>query len=337
MKKASVILVALVLLFASMSLPAEGKWTNWGEGILYPFYKVGDADAVADWGPDGWAPAGDGGPYNEWAFGYDGENYGFTAVWAFEGKSLDAASLHRFAAWYKPFDMLKITLGAPRVADYRLATKVEGAGYTRLMNGDYGMALQLMPIEGLSLGAAMYVDPAPLALDLGNNFGLGASYTFPDIAKVVAQFRSDIEEISVGADITALEGIGLVVAYAVNWSLADLAHSAFVSASMGLGPVNLKADAAMTYMTQFDVGVVVNGEFAMDKLALGASIGYDTAAVIVGSGEGTPGAGFSLFPYVKANFANDSYLKAGFVYASGNDLNGNTAIMGIPILYVVAF
>lgn len=336
MKKVCVILVALLLL-VGMSLSAEGKFTMWGEGILYPFYKVGDADATAGWGPDGWAPAGDGGPYNEWHFGYDGDNYGFYSVWAFEGKDLDAAPLHRFAAWYQPFDIVKVTLGAPRVADYRLATKVEGAGYTRLMNGDYGMALQLMPFEGLSLGAAMFVDTVDDALDIGNNFGLGASYTFTDIAKVVAQFRSDIEEMSFGADIMALEGIGLVAAYAINWSAADLAHSAFVSASMSLGPVALKADAAMTYMTEFDVGVVLNGEFALDKLALGASIGYDTAAVIVGSGEGTPGAGFSLFPYVKANFANDSYLKVGFVYASGNATTADTAIMGIPILYVVAF
>jgi hypothetical protein len=335
MKKVCVILVGLLLL-VSMSLSAEGKFTMWGEGILYPFYKVGDAEATAGWGPDGWA-VGDGGPYNEWHFGYDGENYGFYSVWAFEGKNLSDAYLHRFAAWYQPFDIVKVTLGAPRIADYRLATKVEGAGYTRLMNGDYGMTLQLMPLEGLSLGATMFVDTVNDALDIGNNFGLGASYTFTDIAKVVAQYRSDIEEISVGADIMALEGIGLVVAYAANWSLPDLAHSAFVSASMGLGPVNLKADAAITYMTDFDFGAVVNGEFAMDKIVLGASIGYDTAAVIVGSGEGTPGYGFSLFPYVKANFANDSYLKVGFVFASGNDSNGNVAEMGIPILYVVAF
>jgi len=235
--------------------------------------------------------------------------------------------------------MLKITLGAPRVADYRLATKVEGFGYTRLMNGDYGMALQVMPIEGLSFGAAMFVDPlaVPVALDIVNNFGLGASYTFTDIAKVVAQYRADIKEISVGVDIMALEGIGLVVGYAANWSAVDLAHSAFLSASIGLGPVALKADTAVVYMTDFDFGAVLNGEFAIDKLALGASIGYDTATVIVGSGEGTPGFGFSLFPYVKANFDNDSYLKVGFVFASGNGSNGNVAEMGVPILYVVAF
>jgi hypothetical protein len=156
MKKTSVILVALLLLLAGVSLSAEGKWTNWSEGILYPFYKVGDADATAGWGPIDWASAGGAtGQYAEWTFAWDGDNLGFTATLAFDGK--DFALLNRFGIYYKFFNnMLKLTMGAPRI-EYRYTTKIEGGGVTRLINGDYGAVLEATPIQGMSVGEDLYV------------------------------------------------------------------------------------------------------------------------------------------------------------------------------------
>jgi hypothetical protein len=360
MKKVCVILVALLLL-VGMSLSAQGKWTNWGEGIMYPFYKVGSADAGAGWGPVDWGT--DLGPvtgqYNEWTFAYDGDNIGAYWVLAFDGKEfadLLVNPMQRFAIYFNFGSMVKATFGAPRVSDYRPATFIEGNHTGRVDDGDYAGMLQVMPIEGLSAGALLFIpnDPQPWAApDWGKAFGFGASYVLPNIATLYASARLDNEWVNVSANVTALKDIGLMASFAYDWTdpldpaeEGDWRMFVLASAKMPVGPLKLALDAGLktelgTAHDTLGFGANLDGQYALnDKWTLGATVGYDNGAGLVGGGEGTPGVGFSVFPYLKAGFG-DSYVKLGFVYASGYDAHGSLsqadAVMAIPIMYVISF
>lgn len=352
MKKAALILVALLLL-VGVSLSAEGKWTNWGEGIMYPIYKLGSADLTAGWGPVGWAPAGANAAanpslYQQWDFAYDGDNFGFLAELEFNGSDF-ATALHHFGVYFKPFDMLKITMGAPRISDYKVGTFIEGAHTGRVMDGTYGAIVQLMPVDGLSVGAAVYVpnaDPSTFTMDWEKAFGFAASYAIPNIATVLAQARLDQEWVEGTVDVKALQGIGLMASFKYDWTAGEEGIYALASAKGTVGPVNLALDAGLknNVGTLFDTmafAADVNAQYAINMTwALGATIGFDNGAGVVGSGEGTPGNGISLFPYVKAMFG-DSYLKVGFVYAGGYDardsLAAADAVIAVPVLYVISF
>jgi hypothetical protein len=345
MKKVSVILVALVLLLASMSLSAEGKWTNWGEGILYPVYSVDMDGANAGWGPIDWAEAGgETGIYNEFSFGYDGDNFGFSAVWGFDGKTV--GNLTRFGAYYKMFDMLKLTIGAPRIGDYRFTTKIDGAGVTRFIDGAYGMAIQVTPIENLSVGAALYVpDLDPSAggaafLTKEKCFGAGASYALPDIATIGAIYNGDKNVVNASVNVTALKNVGIMAGYQLDWTLKDLAHKMYASLSAPVGPVNLALDGGFGIAADNTFAAELDANYVMGKFALGVTGGYDNGFGLIGSGEGTPGNGLVVFPYVKANFG-DSYVKTGFIYAGGYDAHGGVAkaasVMAVPVMYVISF
>jgi len=350
MKKASLILVALLLL-VGVSLSAEGKWTNWGEGIMYPLYKVGDADATAGWGPVGWGAGTDAAIYQEWHFAFDGDNFGYEAMLNFNGEDT-AVSLHHFNVYFQPFDMLKVTMGAPRINDYRWTSFIEGNdGYGRVNNGTYGAVVQVMPVEGLSVGALVYVpnmDPAlaTSTVEWDKAFGFGASYSMMNVGTFYAQARLDSEFFNVGVDITALEGVGLGAYFGYDWTDGADSMRVIASAKAGLGPVNLALDAGLqtnqgTAADTLVFGADVDAKYPLsDMWTVGATVGYDNGLGLVGGGAGTPGVGFSLFPYVKAGFG-DSSLTLGFIYASGYDAHDSVAtadaVIALPIMYVISF
>jgi len=358
MKKAWVFLFALVLLFASVSVFADGaaaKWTNWGEGILYPYIQVGTAAASNGWGPN-WdtKPGVD----QEWTFAYDGNNYGYAATFEFGGNQFATGTsaadgpLTWWQAYYKFFDIAKLTFGKPNIRDYRLTTKIEAYGYNALFNwGDNnGMALQLMPMAGLSLGVALYVPSVnatlnTTALDFANNIGAGASYAIPDMATIAVDWKqaggaNGTKQFYVGVNVTAIKDIGIVAAYQADYSSsANLINSAFASVSAAFAPITVAVDAGLK-MTASPSNLYYSGEldlqYAMGMWVIGATVGYDTGTGINGSGTGYPASGLQIYPYVKANFDNGSNVKVGFLYAGGTGTSP-VATMGIPVLYTVAF
>jgi len=351
MKKISVILVALLLLLASMSLSAESKWTLWGEGILYPYYQVGSADATTGWGPADWAAAGLAtGQYSEWGLKWDGDNFGFYGFFVFDGKTLVTApsplalGVGRFGAYYKFFNnMAKLTMGAPRVDDYRFTTKIEGGGVTRLVDGAYAGLLEVYPIEHLSAGVILYIDNVlPFETLDSRDIGACLAYEFPNIAAIRAAWNNDKNLLNATVKVTALKGIDLMAGYEADWTAADLESKVFASGGGAVGPVNLAVDAGLDMIgdtTSF--AAELRAEYALnDMWKIGVLGGYDNGVGLNGSGEGTPANGFAIFPYFKAGFG-DSYVKVGFVYAGGYDAHGIKAktdqVIAIPIMYVVSF
>jgi hypothetical protein len=344
MKKASVILFALVMLAASIPLFADGapvaKWTNWSEGIIYPYYQVGSAAASNGVGPN-WAGTGS---YQSWALGYDGNNYGYSSIFEFGDAAFAVANLSWYQAYYKMFDMVKLTFGKPNIRDYRLTDKINGNGYNALFNwGDqHGLAVQVTPVAGLSVALGLYVPNVAAgtnlaALDYANNFGAAFSYAIPDMATIAVDYRGDLKQVSVGANITAVKDIGVVVSYQADFSnSAQLVSKAFVSASAAFAPVTVAADFAMKYATALNFAVEADVQYAMAPWTIGVTVGYDDGLAWVGSGMGLPGDGLSFFPYVAAGFDNGSSVKIGFVYAAGSGASP-VATMGLPILYTFAW
>jgi len=346
MKKASVFLVALVLIVASAPLFADGaaaKWTNWGEGIVYPYFATGTAAANNGWGPN-WDGAAQPGADQEWTWAYDGNNYGYAMTTEFGGGHAFAPAISWWQAYYKFFDMLKVTFGQPNMRDYRLTSKIEGFGYNAIFNwGDQtGLAVQLTPVAGLSLAAALYVPMVDVtkntaALDFVNAFGVAGSYAIPDMATIAFDYRADKKQLSVGANVTAVKDIGIVIEYQADFSnSAQLVNSAFASVSAAFAPVNVAVDAGIKSGATLAYSAELDLQYAMGMWVLGATAGYDTGTGINGSGTGVPGSGVTVYPYVKANFDNGSNVKIGFIYASGSGTSP-VAQMGLPILYTIAF
>jgi hypothetical protein len=221
------------------------------------------------------------------------------------------------------------------------------------------MAVQLMPMAGLSVGVALYVpfdnafdykfgtakvlNPAnTAALDFANNIGAGFSYAIPDMATIAVDWKqaggaTGTKQLSVGVNVTAVKDIGIVLAYQADYSSsAQLVNNAFASVSAAFAPITVAVDAGLSMAATLTYSAEVDVQYAMGMWVLGATAGYDTGTGINGSGTGVPGGGVSVYPYVKANFDNGSNVKIGFIYAGGTGTSP-VAQMGLPILYTVAF
>jgi hypothetical protein len=374
MKKACIILIALALLALSVPTfaepPAAGSFHAWNQGNLFPYYKIGSADAVWGWGPQ-WDSAP--GPDQEWTFAYDGTNYGFNGTFEFGGDQFVLGStnggqpLSWFGTYYKFGELAKVTIGKPRVSDYTEFSQMEGNNVAaRFMDSDWGALLQLFPVTGLSIGAVAYVPNVNAATttfkvaDIGKNFGLAASYAIPNIAKISVDWRTiafanagggagvpdtptavgPTQLLGLGLNVSALKGFGLNAGFQMNMSNLNTPTKLFVSASTGMiAPISIALDFALAkaantfYAVEGDVSLPL-----MNSWSVGARIGYDTGVGWFNQGVGDWN-GFELWPYITKAFDNGSSFKVGFVYASGSTATGATklAVTAVPVIYVWAF
>jgi len=386
MKRLVIVLVALAIVagfaFADMAAPVS-KWTAWDYGLAFLWSQTGSNSAVAGWGPDfdstGKSAAG---PDNEWVLGYDGNGYGFSSALEFAlaptaggqpGLAIGNTAWQWWGAYFKPFgDVVKVTLGAPRI-DYVQWTYIEGFGaYTRFINSDLSVTAEIKPAAGFTVAIADFI-PSDMAVgvlniahagygmnfDLGNNFGLLGSYTMANMGTLTVQYKKQDTELP-GASASSNLGVGVAITaikdIAINAALGyDTVNSlATVSASTKItmfNPITVMADVAFK---QFDTAAPGNGgytgnafaiegdvSYAIDKYSVGVTFGYDD-----GNGTGLMGelasnawAGAEVYPYVQANFDNGSYLRLGFVYAGGAGSSPllNQSLVALPITFLWAF
>jgi len=389
MKRLVIALVALAIVggfaFADATAPVS-KWTAWDYGIAFLWAQSGSSSPVAGWGPNFDLTNGNRsasglplnaaqmGPDNEWAFGYDGNGYGFSSALEFglqatqggqPGLAIGATSWQWWGAYFKPFgDYVKVTLGAPRI-DYVQWTYIEGFGaYTRFINSDLSVTAEIKPIAGLTVAVADYI-PANLAsplanllgnagqglnFDIGNNFGLLGSYTMANMGTLTVQYKRQNAE-TAGSATSSNVGLGVNVSavkdLAVNAGFNyDLVNSlATLSASTKItmfSPITVAADVAFKQVNSSTNSFAAEGDvqYAIDKYSVGVTFGYDD-----GNGVGLMGelasaswAGGEVYPYVQANFDNGSYLRIGFVYASGAGSGAESnSFTAVPITFLWAF
>jgi hypothetical protein len=395
MKKAWIFLIALALLafsmpiFADSMAPAAGSFHAWNQGDFFPYFATGSNTASSGWGPT-WDSVK--GIDQEWTFSYDGNNYGFNATLEFGmdnfgnvtvgslatgyNPSAALAQISWFGTYYKFGDIAKVTIGKPRFNDYTDFTAIEGQNFARFGDSDFTGILQLFPASGASIAAALYSpntgigavgnSAAGVGADLGNNFGVAASYAVPNVAAVKVMYKA--REQVLGD--TGVQGPPVnsafqrVVSGSVSYSgmkgstaivgaQADISDSnntvitAFLTGSTTtMAPLTLAADLAIKNSaspSQTAYFVEVQGEYVVAApWSFGVQVGYDggsATGVKVGWYDGGAGewTGFELWPYMKANFDNGSYFKVGFVYASADSTGASNAVIAVPIVYVWVF
>lgn len=367
--------VILLVVFAVIGTAAfaDGKFTAWDYGLAFLYAQVGSGSAQAGWGPNFDAPKGDG-PDNEWAFSYDGKGYGFSAALEFAlaltaggqpGLGIGATSWQWWGTYFKPFgDVLKITLGAPRI-DYVQWTYIEGYGaYTRYINSDLSVTAEIKPVTGLTIGLTEFIPWNGLPgnnlgmagtgepMDFGNNFGLLASYTMDNLGTFTAQYKRQdsapaaatltSSELGIGVAISAIKNFAVNAAFGLRTDAAQDSLIGFsASAKVTMSPLWVAADVAYKEMTTSLNSFAIEGaaEYDIGMLGVGAQIGYDDGNGVALIGELANGswAGFELQPYVAANFDNGSYIRLGIVYASGAGPTGSpqsNSLIAIPITYL---
>jgi len=227
MKKLLVVLLALSVfgMFAfaeDAAAPAPAvQITSWGRYQA----NVIDSDGNMSMGPGGWASVGAKGTFTDLSLGYDAKTYGLSATAEFNSADIflntedtktlvTSTSLRDYNGWVKPFNgMVKFSAGKLRSGDYRLADN-DSNGFNSRMD-DYGYMVQLFPVDGLSIGYYNPISSDGTAMKFDATLlGFGASYALKDIGTFYAQYLgSKTNETFVGANVTAIQGLGLLVGY----------------------------------------------------------------------------------------------------------------------------
>ncbi len=377
MKKAWVFLIALALLAFSMPVfaqaPAAGSFHAWNQGNFYPFFQIGSNTATSGWGPT-WDT--EKGIDQEWTFSYDGNNYGFNATFEFGmdnfGNTITGVpTISWFGTYYKFGDLVKVTIGKPRMSDYTDFSAIEGQNFARFGDSDFGGFVQLYPVPGASIAAALYSpntgvgaignSAAGLAADLGKNFGVAASYAVPNMASVKVMYKA--REGTLGDSSTGYQNVvsgsvsytGIQGLTAIAGAQADISNSNntvitgyLTGSTTMLAPLTVKVDLALKNQASPSATAYfaeIQGEYVVAApWSIGANIGYDGTsddAVLTGVGWFGGGShewyGFQIWPYLKASFDNGSFLQIGFVYATKDYTGASNATIAVPIVYVWAF
>jgi hypothetical protein len=141
---------------------AAGTFTAWNEGNFFPYFQQGGGQPTNGWGPQ-WDKVM--GIDQEWTFGYAGAGYGFNATLEFGADNIGDTgapqvrppNISWFGTYCTFFDVMKVTLGKPRIGDYRPASFIEANGYTRFGEEEFGAFVEVTPMNGLTIAGALYV------------------------------------------------------------------------------------------------------------------------------------------------------------------------------------
>jgi hypothetical protein len=376
-----------VFAFADDAAPAPapvGQFhiSNYGE--LFTYASVDGAKGTVGWGP-GWDanPGIDQG----WTFQYDGKDYGYAGNFEFGMSNITNGTtswseIKTFDAYFQLSKYVKFTAGQLDVTDYRWSTFIEGGHNSRFGGRQYAGMIQLYPTDGLSLAVLENVpgqtvsspstppsgttaDTASYGTTVPADYqdwtNLAASYVMKDTGKFYVAWNNTKQEFAAGANISAVKPFTFLLVYDYDYD-----SKASTNASTVWGSASYSKDAlavALDLGVGFGKGVShaydqgydktafafeLNPEYTMGKYALGALLGYDNGqglGLFGGQAWGWDGA--ELYPYVKANFDNGSFVQVGVLYASGSGVvspvygdavgNGGKSLFAIPITYSLSF
>jgi hypothetical protein len=190
-------------------------------------------------------------------------------------------------------------------------------------------------------------------IDYSDNWGIAAKYTVSGIGSILAQYKRlgnsivNADALVLVADYTAFQNVDLKVQFdAKNLDSNGFAGSGtvlttlWVNGTWSMAPFTATGVIGFAHVTstQNSFAFEVEPEYALGGGAVaGANIGYDDGEGIglLGSLGSAAWDGFEVWPYVKQNFDNGSYIDIGILYSSG--ANGHDSVFGIPITYSWAF
>jgi hypothetical protein len=343
---------AFAIIVVCGAASAQGKFSAWNQGNLYLYNQVGSTTPSYGWGPD-WNNTK--GIDQEWTFSYSGKDYGFSGTIEFGMSDIMQSELGWFETHYKFDKFAVLTIGKPRMEDYTVNTDIEGAFNERFGNKRFGAALQVTPIQGLSVGIFTQVPTSGVfaktfngtswqvigtaaPIDYKNNLVGGASYALPKFGNVMAQYSSITKSASVGVRTSIVPKVHIIADYEIG--LADtsaLTHRLIASAGSSLGPVTLDSDFIYKYAASVSMFAgEAQAEWDSGPYAIGLRLGYDDGkgadlfSHALGSWDG-----YEIYPYMAKNFDNGSSVNLGIVYATG--ANGHSSLISVPLIYVWCF
>ena len=289
-------------------------------------------------------------------------------------------NIKSFKAYYDLGKYVKFTAGQLDVTDYRWSTFIEGAFNQRFGGRVFAGMVQVYPVDGLSLAvlenvpgqtldipgvtnlkAYGYKDVPGITQASLSSYGttvpadyqdwtnLAASYEMKDVAKFYAAWNNTLQEVSLGVNVSAIKPVSIQVVYDYDyvplatstsastiWATASYTKDALaVSLDLGYG-------TGTSWYAQTAFAFEINPEYTIGKFAVGALLGYDNGYGLgLFGGQDNTWDGAEIYPYVKANFDNGSFVQVGVLYASGSGVaasaNGGQSLLSIPITYSVSF
>ena len=352
--------------------------SNYGE--LFPYASVGGGGATVGWGPN-WDPNHGvdqdwNFTYDGNGFGYAGK-FEF-AMGNILDSTTGWGNIKSFDAYYQITKYVKFTAGQLDVTDYRWSTFIEGAFNDRFGARSFAGMVQVYPVDGLSLAvlenvpgqttnvtgvttgyggknaltsyeqASISSYGTTVPADYQDWTNLAASYEIKDVAKFYAAWNNTLQEVSVGVNVSALKPVSFQVVYDDDYNSAasTSASTIWATASYTKDALALSLDlgygSGTSWYSQTAFAFEINPEYTIGKYAVGALLGYDNGqGLVLFGGQDNTWDGAEVYPYVKANFDNGSFLQVGVLYASGSGVsggaNGGKSFFSIPITYSVSF
>jgi hypothetical protein len=133
--------------------------------------------------------------------------------------------------WYKPLDILTLYAGANGAPGYGTPGSLgtSNAGY---INETAGLAIRLVPMTGLAIGAGF----APSGAEFGDaSYGVGVSYTASGVISLAANLgyngETEVTNVAAGLDYLGLAGLG-ITKLAVDVRADNISDLAWI----GIGP-----------------------------------------------------------------------------------------------------
>jgi hypothetical protein len=353
MKKLLIVLLALTVvgIFAfadDAAAPAApkaiGTFGSWNTGSVSLYKQVGSNTAQTGWNNQWGAPAG---IDQEWGFGYAGNNFGYTSRFCFESDTLQAPGLASFDTYYNFSKAIQIAIGKPRGGEYRtLGTLVDNQQGAFFCNAKPGVELNVTPIDGLSASAFLTTGGtwADANVAYADNLAFGAQYSMAGLFTVNGMYQGKnvngtASYISASASVTPIKDLTVNV----NGQFPNGGNSTFsVSAGYVLDALTVQGD--FTYQTTSNsLATEENVAYALGTYAVGARFGYEDGKGNGLYGDGmsdiytsaTAGHGVLIYPYVKANFDNGSFIQLGVAYQTG--ANNAAAKLDVPLYYGWSF
>jgi hypothetical protein len=346
MKRALVVLLALVmgagLLFAADQAPP--KWGYYMEG----WANLYDQDGNAFLGPN-WTTDAATGQYNNLSFSYAEPTMGLSFLVEFDSNAAWSNNIRNLSGWMQVLPILKVTAGRVRDGSYRPTSYVEGTSVvTRILNAEWGLLLQLMPVKGLSVGAAVKFPEVATPQDYVDNIGLGVSYDVANIGMFYLNWRSmdsgvspalKENEFGAAAKISAIKALPLYLSFAMSlYDVNDPMIAVLFSTKYVMGDLSVLLDAKFQYQsgaaTEFQYGNELSVQYAMKPYTLGLNVGYGNMAFATGANLG----GLFVYPWASMAVGSASSLKLGFILdTDGDDAGADVLKWSIPLRYIFSF
>jgi len=261
--------------------------------------------------------------------------------------NVQGATISRFSTTYDFVPgMLAVEIGKPRSGRAPGGFADGGSLGQFYLNSQFGADIQLLPIQGFSATVFTLIPEGTVATNYSNSLSFVADYNMPNMFDVNALYSTINKEFTGGVTITAVKPATIVYAWDLNTNSGTVFQTWASVGGTFVPSLYLALDLDYWYnsnaSTTSSIGTEAKAEYTLTPMyAIGVRVGYSD-----GNGNGLWGTnlgdilnegGVLVYPYVKANFDNGSYVSLGVSYESGAGLAANQSALQIPLSYVWSF